>query len=97
MSVRRIVPDLHAEDPAAARMFYADVLGLEVAMDLGWIVTYAVPGSPAVPLSVMTNKPELWEDIVDVEHAWIVAPSTPHGNCWGVDASQGLTQAIGPE
>ena len=55
MAVRRIVPDLHAEDPRAGAAFYAEVLGLEVAMDLGWIVTYAEPGNPAAQLSVMSH------------------------------------------
>lgn len=33
MAVRRIVPNLHAPDPARARAFYADLLGLEAVMD----------------------------------------------------------------
>ena len=51
--MRRIVPDLPAQDPGASRAFYVDVLGLEVAMDLGWIVTFAAPGNPAAQISVM--------------------------------------------
>ena len=47
MAVKRIVPDLHAEDPGASRAFYEGVLGLEVAMDLGWVVTFAAPGNPS--------------------------------------------------
>jgi catechol 2,3-dioxygenase-like lactoylglutathione lyase family enzyme len=53
MAVRRIVPDFEAREPDAGRAFYVDVLGLEVAMDLGWIVTYSAPGNPAAQLSVM--------------------------------------------
>jgi len=26
--------------------FYEGVLGLEVAMDLGWVLTFAAPGNP---------------------------------------------------
>jgi predicted enzyme related to lactoylglutathione lyase len=55
VGVRRIVPDLHADDPAAAAGFYAGVLGLEVVMDQGWIVTYADPGNPAAQLSVLSS------------------------------------------
>ena len=55
MSVSRIVPDLHASDPQATREFYVDVLGLEVAMDLGWIVTYADPDNGKVQISVMSE------------------------------------------
>lgn len=52
MTVRRIVPDLHAADPAAPRAFYADVLGLEAVMDLGWVATYAAPGNPTPRSSI---------------------------------------------
>jgi catechol 2,3-dioxygenase-like lactoylglutathione lyase family enzyme len=53
MPVRRIVPDFQAQDPAASREFYVDVLGLEVAMDMGWIVTFAAPGNPTAQISLM--------------------------------------------
>ena len=49
MAVRRIVPNLHATDPARARAFYADLLDLEVVMDHGWIVTFADTGSTMTP------------------------------------------------
>jgi predicted enzyme related to lactoylglutathione lyase len=51
--VRRIVPDFQAQDPGACREFYAEVLGLEVAMDLEWIVTFAPPGESTAQISVM--------------------------------------------
>lgn len=53
MPVLRIVPNLRAETPAAAGAFYADVLGMEVVMDHGWITTFAAPGDRGVQLSVM--------------------------------------------
>ncbi|MGX6448506.1 VOC family protein [Patulibacter sp. S7RM1-6] len=53
MSVRRIVPNLQVANPAAARALYAGLLGLDVAMDHGWIATVAVPGVPGTQLSVM--------------------------------------------
>jgi len=39
VKVRRIVSNIAVDDVAAAKRFYHDVLGLEVMMDLGWIVT----------------------------------------------------------
>ena len=47
------MPDFQAQDPGASREFYVDVLGLEVVMDLGWIVTFAAPGGAAAQVSVM--------------------------------------------
>jgi catechol 2,3-dioxygenase-like lactoylglutathione lyase family enzyme len=82
--VRRIVPDLHAEDPSAGRAFYADVLGLEVAMDLGWIVTYAAPGHPAAQLSVMGADasapvaPDVSVEVDDVDGAHAAAVGAGH-------------------
>ncbi len=73
MSVRRIVPDLHVADPAASRAFYVDVLGLEVAMDLGWIVTFAAPGNIGTQISVMSQdasaavQPDVSIEVDDVD------------------------------
>jgi len=38
MGVVRVVPDLASQSLAAARVFYGEVLGLEVVMDLGGTV-----------------------------------------------------------
>ena len=81
MTVRRIVPDFHATDVAASRELYVEVLGLEVAMDIGWVVTYAAPGSPATQISVMRDdasaavQPDVSIEVDDVDavHAAVVA------------------------
>jgi catechol 2,3-dioxygenase-like lactoylglutathione lyase family enzyme len=39
MSIKRIVPDIKSTDLDASRKFYVDVLGLELAMDMGFIMT----------------------------------------------------------
>lgn len=49
MAVRRIVPNLHAADPARARAFYAQLLDLEAVMDHGWIITFAETASTMTP------------------------------------------------
>jgi catechol 2,3-dioxygenase-like lactoylglutathione lyase family enzyme len=55
MGVRRIVPNVRAGDPAASRAFYADLLGLELAMDLGWVMTFAAPGNPLAQITVLQD------------------------------------------
>ena len=40
MKVKRIVSNIAAPDAEKATVFYEEVLGLEVLMDLGWIRTY---------------------------------------------------------
>jgi catechol 2,3-dioxygenase-like lactoylglutathione lyase family enzyme len=45
MTVLRIVANIATPDPEAAQVFYGDILGLDLAMDHGWIRTYAATGS----------------------------------------------------
>jgi predicted enzyme related to lactoylglutathione lyase len=97
MGVKRIVPDFSSPDPAASRAFYESVLGLEVAMDLGWITTFAAPGNPTAQLSVLQQDASadvqadvsIEVDDVDAAHAAavrlgceIVHPLT--NEAWGV-------------
>jgi catechol 2,3-dioxygenase-like lactoylglutathione lyase family enzyme len=84
MSVRRIVPDLHTTDPGASRAFYVDVLGLEVAMDLGWIVTFSAPGGSNAQISLMSHdatapvQPDVSIEVDDVDAAHDRARSLGH-------------------
>ena len=81
MTIRRIVPLIEAADPAASRAFYVDVLGLEVAMDMGWIVTFASPSNATAQLSVIRPstdsaiQPDISIEVSDVDacHARAVA------------------------
>jgi predicted enzyme related to lactoylglutathione lyase len=55
MSVRRIVPNINSADPAAAKPFYQEVLGLHTAMDMGWIITFASPSNPTAQISIVAS------------------------------------------
>ncbi len=50
-----MVPNLESRSLEQAKAFYERVLGFEVVMDHGWIVTLADPARPAVQLSLMTH------------------------------------------
>jgi catechol 2,3-dioxygenase-like lactoylglutathione lyase family enzyme len=69
-------PGLPVPGAAASREFYAEVLGLEVAMDQGWIVTFAAPDNPAAQLSVMRAdasapvQPDVSIEVDDVDGAY---------------------------
>ena len=73
MSVRRIVPDITSKDLDASRRFYVDVLGLEVAMDMGFIVTLVSPTNPTAQVSLMTDDdsstilPQMSVEVADVD------------------------------
>ena len=66
MKVKRIVTNVAARNVEAARAFYEDVLGLDVRMDMGWIVTFGSDARMTVQLSVMseggsgTPVPDMW-------------------------------------
>jgi len=55
MAVRRIVANLHAAEPRAAQAFYGDLLGLDILMDHGWILTFGTGGSMTPQLGVASE------------------------------------------
>jgi catechol 2,3-dioxygenase-like lactoylglutathione lyase family enzyme len=97
MAVRRVVANIAADRLDAAAAFYGGVLGMTVAMDLGWIVTFAADGSATPQVSVMTqggsgtSVPELSIEVddLDVVHRRAVAGGFsieygPVDEPWGV-------------
>lgn len=82
MIVRRIVANIEvaaASDVARAKLFYEDVLGLELLMDQGWIRTYGANGEPGAQAVVQvsfaseggsgTPVPSLSIEVDDVDEA----------------------------
>ena len=55
MAVRRIVRNIATDRLDAAKAFYGDAFGMNVVMDLGWIMTFAADGSMAPQVSVATE------------------------------------------
>jgi catechol 2,3-dioxygenase-like lactoylglutathione lyase family enzyme len=55
MAVKRIVTNIAVEDVNRAKSFYADVLGLKVVMDQGWILTFAGEAIAAPQISIATE------------------------------------------
>jgi catechol 2,3-dioxygenase-like lactoylglutathione lyase family enzyme len=72
VNIRRVVPDLHG-DPAASRRFYEAVIGMEVAMDLGWVVGFRSRTNEAVQVIVMSKdatapvNPDVSIEVDDVD------------------------------
>jgi catechol 2,3-dioxygenase-like lactoylglutathione lyase family enzyme len=75
MAVRRVMPVIQSEAAQESREFYG-LLGFEEVMDLGWIVTFASPSSPAAQVSIMTADktapvtPDMSVEVDDVEAAY---------------------------
>lgn len=97
MNVRRIVANIASPDPEKARMFYQDLLGLELLMDHGWIKTFGSSESMTVQVSVAseggsgTAVPDLSIEVDDLssvlaraECAGIAIEYGPIDEPWGV-------------
>ena len=97
MKVRRIVLNIAAPDVAKANVFYGDVLGLDLLMDLDWIRTYGNTEKTNVQLSVAsqggsgTPVPDLSIEVDDLamalarfENAGFAIEYGPVDEPWGV-------------
>src|SRR4051812_43638571 len=75
MKVKRIVADVETPDPAAAKRFYCDILGLDVLMDQGWIVTLGSREKMSVQISFASEggsgapTPDLSIEVDDLDEA----------------------------
>lgn len=87
MTIRRIVPNIQSERMDESRKFYVEFLGLELAMDMGWIMTLVSSSNPTAQISIVrgpapaTPQTQLTLSIevadVDAMHAKAVASDIP--------------------
>jgi catechol 2,3-dioxygenase-like lactoylglutathione lyase family enzyme len=75
MTIERAVPNLRSDRPEETREFFVGLLGFELAMDLGWVVTVASPDNPSAQVTMITNDDpsapgiSVGVDDVDAVHA----------------------------
>lgn len=97
MKVLRIVANIQAPDITLAQRFYQDILGLDVIMDHGWIMTLGVSRSMNVQLSIAseggsgTEVPDLSIEVDDLDAAFEAMSASgfpieygPADEPWGV-------------
>jgi catechol 2,3-dioxygenase-like lactoylglutathione lyase family enzyme len=59
--------------PEASRGFYVELLGFQVAMDMGWIMTFVSPSNPTAQVSVIREDasapvvPQITVEVGDVD------------------------------
>lgn len=76
MPAKRIVPNIESETPQKSIEFYEGFLGLKVAMDLGWIITFISESNPTSQVSVIGNKdsdaphPDVSIEVEDVDQVF---------------------------
>jgi uncharacterized glyoxalase superfamily protein PhnB len=73
MTISRAVPNIRSNRPAETRDFFVDLLGFEVAMDIGWVVTLASPTNPSAQVTIVANDdmaaPGISVEVADVDAA----------------------------
>ncbi|MCD1259436.1 VOC family protein [Paenibacillus athensensis] len=97
MKVKRVVCNIETPEPAAAKRFYHDILGLDLRMDHGWIATYGAPELMEIQVSFAsgggsdTPVPALSVEVDDlaaalerVHRAGIPVEYGPVDEPWGV-------------
>lgn len=75
MKVKRIVANIATTDVGKAKAFYGDVLGLDLAMNLGWIATFTSNEEMKSQVSFATEGgsgtavPDMSIEVDDLEEA----------------------------
>jgi catechol 2,3-dioxygenase-like lactoylglutathione lyase family enzyme len=97
MSIRRVVPDVSSDRFDESRDFYVGVLGFEVVMDLGSVVTLASPTNPTAQITLIRRDgssrllPQVTIEVADADAVYnealrrgarVVFP--PRDESWGV-------------
>jgi catechol 2,3-dioxygenase-like lactoylglutathione lyase family enzyme len=71
VTISRAVPNIRSDRPAETRNFFVNLLGFEVAMDMGWIATVASPTNASVQVSIVGNDdpaaPGISVEVADVD------------------------------
>lgn len=73
MRIRRVVPDITADDLTASRAFYGDLLGFDIGMDLGWVINFVSPDNPTAQVIVIDKdrtaavEPDMTIEVGDVD------------------------------
>jgi catechol 2,3-dioxygenase-like lactoylglutathione lyase family enzyme len=97
MKVKRVVANIATTDIGKAKAFYGDVLGLELAMNLDWIATFASnekmkpqvsfateggSGTPVPDMSIEVD--DLEEALRRIRAAQVPIEYGPESEPWGV-------------
>jgi catechol 2,3-dioxygenase-like lactoylglutathione lyase family enzyme len=81
MTITRAVPNIRSGRPAETRDFFVNLLGFDVVMDLGWVVTLASPGNHSAQVTIIGNDdpaaPGISVEVGDVDA--VHAKAVEHG------------------
>jgi predicted enzyme related to lactoylglutathione lyase len=55
MDIRRIIPNISSSKMDESKEFYLNFLGLNIVMDMHWVVTFASPSNPTSQLNIVKS------------------------------------------
>ena len=65
------MPNIRSSRPAETRDFFVDLLGFDVAMDLGWVMTVTSPTNPSAQVNIIGSDdmaaPGISVEVPDVD------------------------------
>ena len=77
MTISRAVPNIKSERATETRDFFVNLLGFEVAMDMGWVATLASPTNPSAQVTIIGNDdpaaPGISVEVADVDAVYAKA------------------------
>ncbi|AWW29135.1 glyoxalase [Echinicola strongylocentroti] len=56
VGIRRIVPNIYSDQVEASKVFFVEFLGMELAMDLGWVVTFVSTENPTAQINLFKHE-----------------------------------------
>ena len=60
MEIRRIVPDISSDQIEKSKKFYQDFLGLKLAMDMEWVLTFVSVSNPTAQITIVkADNPQI--------------------------------------
>ncbi len=54
--MHRIVPNIYSDDIEKSKKFYTDFMGMELAMDMDWILTFVSKENRTAQISIIRNE-----------------------------------------
>ena len=62
MGIRRIIPNISSGKMEESKEFYLNFLGLDMVMDMHWVLTFASPSNPTAQLNIVRSEKEFGDN-----------------------------------
>lgn len=56
MTIKRIVPNIKSLNPEASKDFYEGLLGMKLAMDMGWVLIFTAKKNEQAQITIVESK-----------------------------------------